>query len=422
MIEVIRDPIHGFIKLSDIEKSLIDTIPFQRLRNIKQLALTNYVYPAAEHSRFSHCIGVMEFTSKIFDVLVQKDKKKLKSELAWSEDDFVRNRQLIRLAALLHDLGHAPFSHASEDLIEDGMDHEQFTPKIIRSNLIQPIIEKYVGQTGITTEDVAEFFDDDLVDTSKLFLKPIFAGEVDSDKMDYLLRDSLFTGVSYGKFDHERLLMSLCLIEDPNPENKDQLRVAIEEGGVHALEGMVLARYFMFTQVYFHRVRRAYDLHLLNFLKYKIGKYPSSVDEYVKWDDKKVMGEILLDSNSNRHGEAILYRKHFKEAFHSPDHTDFEGRKRFYDMKKEVLKRFDENDLFFDEAKKAPHNFGKIDFFVKLENEKIDRIENQSGIIKKLDTIEQYRIYADSKIRNDVKKFCNEYFENQIELASNDGK
>src|ERR1039458_4607748 len=128
----------------------------------------------------------------------------------------------------------------------------------------------------------------------------------------HLYRDSLFTGVHYGRFDYQRLIQSLCLIEDP--DGGGNLIMAIEHGGLHALEAMVLARYFMFTQVYFHKIRRAYDHHLLDFLKKHVKKYPASLKEYVKWDDN-VIFSLLREHLQEDDARRILTRDPFVQAF-----------------------------------------------------------------------------------------------------------
>jgi len=410
-IEIIRDPVHGFIKLSDVERDLINTAPFQRLRRIKQLAMTNYVYPGAEHTRFSHSLGVMQFAADIFDTLCAKDEKLIKSALdAGTREELDVYRQKLRLAALLHDVGHAPFSHASEEILPDGMSHEQQTLQIIRSSHIADVINAHHGTTGVEAKQIAQFFDEKTIDRKIVFLKPIIDGELDADKMDYLLRDSLFTGVHYGKFDNERLVASLCVLE--SPEQKGGIEIGIEEGGVHALEALVLARYFMFTQVYFHRVRRAYDMHLVGFLKDMKIKYPAEVNKYLEWDDRKVI-DLASQQSNNTHAKAIRERKHFKEAFQTQDHIDADQRRSFQWLKSEVSKEFDCTKLFFDEAKKASHKFSRINFFVRKKSGDMRKIEDVSQIVATLKPIEQCRIYADQEIRSELANFCEEFCESK---------
>ena len=132
----VRDPVHGFIYFNEIEMKIVNTPVFQRLRYIRQLAFTHLVYPGAEHSRFAHSMGVMEFATKMFDTLMMKHQE---NELKWTKARTKRNRQLLRLAALLHDTGHPPFSHASEDLLP-GISHEEISRRLMLAEPIAPLI------------------------------------------------------------------------------------------------------------------------------------------------------------------------------------------------------------------------------------------------------------------------------------------
>ena len=403
---IIRDPVHGFIKFNGIERDIINAPPFQRLRYIRQLALTYLVYPGAEHSRFSHSLGVMEFATKVYDTLIAKHR----ADIDWNQDRIKRNRQLLRLAALLHDLGHAPFSHASDDLFENGMDHEKYSEKLILTPPIKDIINQLPDKgINVTSMDVSSLLSGENIDADGAFLKEIYTGEIDVDKMDYLLRDSLFTGVHYGRFDHDRLINTLCLIQTPNSE--DVIRtLAVEEGGLHALEALVLARYFMFTQVYFHRVRRSYDHHLENFLKIKLGHYPLNLDDYLTWDDNKVLG-LLKEATDNEDARCILTRNHYVEAFNTPEHTDSEQRTRFKWMSEKVIEEFPDVKCYIDEAEKAPHKFQKVDFYVKKRDRgEISLVTKESKIINSLQNIEQYRIFVSRENRDQVKTFCDKFW------------
>lgn len=215
-----RDPVHGFIDVSEDELKIINSAPFQRLRNIHQLATTYLVYHGAEHTRFGHSIGVMHLTSRVFDSVTQKvpnifsdDDNENKRLTAWY-------RQLLRLIGLTHDLGHAPFSHASEELFENGKQHEDYTKDIIFetevADYINAIGVKFRSQYGtsynITPELVWMIYEGKDITNEKfifpdfLFLKSFMDGELDCDKMDYLLRDSLYCGVTYGKYDLDRFV------------------------------------------------------------------------------------------------------------------------------------------------------------------------------------------------------------------------
>ena len=405
-MQEVRDPVHGFIYFNETEMEIVNTTVFQRLRYIRQLAFTHLhlVYPGAEHSRFAHSMGVMEFATKMFDTLTMKDLAKVKK---WNKARVKRNRQLLRLAALLHDTGHAPFSHASEELLQ-GVKHEEISRRFILSDPIAPLINKFKKDLGITADEVAGFFSAANLDPDIAFLKEIFAGEIDADKLDYLYRDSLFTGVHYGRFDYQRLIQSLCLIEDR--DSVGNFIMAIEHGGLHALEAMVPARYFMFTQVYFHKIRRAYDHHLLDFLKKYVKNYPHSLKEYVKCDDNVIfslMRKHFKDDNARR----ILLRDPFVQSFRTAEHIDAEQRTRFRWLREALDREFKGTKFFFDAAEGSPHKFEKIGTYVlSASTGTPSLVQSESGIIRSLQKIEQYRVFTPKENKEKVHNFCTQFW------------
>ena len=228
-----RDPVHGFIEVSALERELIDSEPFQRLRNIKQLAMTYLVFHGAEHTRFGHSIGVMHMVTRAFKSAVKNGKPD------WTEAKIAFYRQLLRLIALTHDLGHAPFSHAAESVFPVGMEHEDFTRKIVLETEIRDIIDKigdafqkeYGSEYQITPELICDIYQgkNPGPNMEYIFLKSFMDSEMDCDKMDYLLRDALYCGVNYGKYDVERLISCLTVYQ-----NDGFPRLAIRSGGVQA--------------------------------------------------------------------------------------------------------------------------------------------------------------------------------------------
>lgn len=300
-----RDPIHGFIEVSLQEQKIIDSMPFQRLRNIKQLATTYLVYHGAEHTRFGHSIGVMHLVTRTFDAVVSKNPGLFRDNPEENEIVVKWYRQILRLIALTHDLGHAPFSHASEALFPAGKEHEDYTKEIIESTEIAGYIneigyefqKQYGDQYTITPQLLwmiygdGNLLDENYIWPDFMFLKSFMDGEMDCDKMDYLLRDSKFCGVSYGAYDLERFISTLTVYK--RPEEKI-LQLAISSGGIQAFEEFVLARYFMFIQVYFHKTRRYFDHLLVECLKELLpdGKYPDSLPQYLQLDDTAILHSI----------------------------------------------------------------------------------------------------------------------------------
>jgi uncharacterized protein len=216
-LKFIRDSVHGDLHLEEFEIDLIDTPQIQRLRRIKQLGFTYLVYPGANHTRFEHSIGTMYLASRLADNLALDDYQK----------------SILRVCAILHDSGHGPFSHVSEGVMDSS--HEELTSKLIKESQLSDLLsEKF---------DLNEIID---IISGKNSLGQIISGELDVDRMDYLLRDSHYTGVAYGVIDVERLIYNMILEEN----------LILKRKGLQAAEFMLLARYSMYPSVYQHHTTR----------------------------------------------------------------------------------------------------------------------------------------------------------------------
>lgn len=214
----VRCPVHGFIALNDWERTVIEEPAFQRLRRIRQLAWTDYVYPGAMHTRFEHSLGVMHVASLLYDAICRKSGEILKSDLAYNEDGLNRDRQLVRFAALLHDVGHSPFSHAAEELFPKSTDgeryvHEDYSVAIINSELRSAIEGHDLNANyGLHAEDVAAMVKGGAKAKQPIFWRDLISGQMDADRMDYLLRDAHHCGVEYGRYDLKRLITTIRAI------------------------------------------------------------------------------------------------------------------------------------------------------------------------------------------------------------------
>jgi uncharacterized protein len=318
------------VQANDWEMSVIAQPAFQRLRRIRQLAWTDQVYPGAMHTRFEHSLGVMHTATVLYDSIVRNSGDVLKSELAYDKAGLERYRQLVRFAALLHDVGHSPFSHGSEELFpvkaeENGggyYKHEQYSASIVREHLRSAIEDHPLNNNyGFKADDIAAFLEGSAGARQGIFWRDLIVGQMDADRMDYLIRDSHHCGVQYGRFDLTRLVATVRAI--PGVDGRPP-RLGISEGGWHAAEGLILARYFMFTQVYFHKTRVAYDVHLRGALKTLLpgGVFPKpegrELNEYLPWDDWRVLG-LLTEGQGGEHGRRLATREHYRRIYATPE-------------------------------------------------------------------------------------------------------
>lgn len=216
-MKFIRDSVHGDLHLEKFEIDLIDTPQIQRLRHIKQLGFTYLVYPGANHTRFEHSIGTMYLASRLADNLALDDYQK----------------SILRVCAILHDSGHGPFSHVSEGVVDSS--HEELTSKLIKESQLSDLLSEEFDLNEIIN-----------IISGKGSLGQIISGELDVDRMDYLLRDSHYTGVAYGVIDVERLIYNMILKEN----------LILKRKGLQAAESMLLARYSMYPSVYQHHTTR----------------------------------------------------------------------------------------------------------------------------------------------------------------------
>jgi HD superfamily phosphohydrolase len=276
----IYDPIHRFIELDAGEVALLEAPVVQRMRRLRQLGLAYLAYPSAEHSRFSHALGALAVGTRVLDAL-----RTHSPEAFASEADFAAQRRLVRASLLLHDVGHGPFSHASETVL--GVRHETRTAEI----LALPEIARTLEGLNLDRAEVLA-----LITGSKTrypVLRELVSGpNLDADRMDYLLRDAYFTGVGSGGYDSEQLIASLRVFEIDGRQE-----LGVDGRGVVALESFVLARYMMFASVYFHHTTRAFERVLGDVLR-ALWTDPRRLDDitaYLDWDDFRVIDAIRDD-------------------------------------------------------------------------------------------------------------------------------
>jgi len=289
----IFDPVHQFIEFDDAEAALIDTMPMQRLRRLRQLGLAYLAFPGAEHTRFSHALGAMSFGSRILDSL-----RTHSASYFTSDADYQYQRRLLRASLLLHDTGHGPFSHACEHVLH--RNHESRTAAILALDEMQSAL----AALDVDPQQVVALIQGNSPAEYPVLRELVSGPNLDADRMDYLQRDAYFSGVSAGRYDGEQLIASLRVYErDGAPV------LGIDGRGVIALEGFVLARYMMFASIYFHHTTRAFERTLHEALN-ALWPDPSALDpieKYLAWDDFRVI-DALRESTSEA-GQALRNRK-----------------------------------------------------------------------------------------------------------------
>jgi HD superfamily phosphohydrolase len=313
----IYDSVHGFIRFNELESHLIDSLPFQRLHYLHQLGIAYLVYPGATHTRFEHSLGVMELGTRIFERIWEKFDGEKPDREYWC--------QIVRLAALCHDLGHLPFSHVAEKLILGNSGHEKWTMNILSSAALQPvwhlIEQKYLKKNVL--QDVIKLaigekklkkmgFDFHFSAWERVLCQVVTDDFFGADRIDYLLRDAKCTGVSYGLFDFHQLIEMLVIL--PCPQGGWQL--GIEENGIESCEALLLARHFMHKRVYQYPSVKAFSFHLSRFMKTE-WQHPD-IEKYLSWTDNDVLCAIQraqVDPDHPGHLDAlsiVIRAKRFK--------------------------------------------------------------------------------------------------------------
>jgi uncharacterized protein len=395
-----RDPVHGFIHLSGNELKIVESKAFRRLRNIRQLALTYLVYPGAMHTRFEHSLGVMELATKAFDALGLRFTDQLHQTFKKIGMSIEQARMVLRATALLHDVGHLPFSHGGEEVLPkkangQATKHEEVSIAVIQDAEISTILENEF-YSGIT-QHIVLLLGASQVPPELLILKKLISGQFDADRMDYLIRDSLHCGVGYGNFDYLRLLETLLVKESQDLG----LELAIDRGGIHTLEAMMLARYWMFNQVYLHKTRRIFDIYLSRYLKaWYQGQYNILINVLAE-DDLSVMTDIRRDAQTGGKTDREIYatriinRDHHHVVYETTNHADANDVRLTLTLEKALRHKYPEIDFILDrDARGVVHKF-----YVKGDEEIGDEFPIRDSISKKY-----HRLWEESSIFETIPK------------------
>ncbi len=292
----IKDPVHGYVYITEAEKNIIDTYSMQRLRRLRQLAGSEYVYPGANHTRFEHSLGVMYLAGQVLE------NPNISRVVSDEEID------MCRVSALLHDCGHGPFSHVFEHLLIKnlGKTHEDITAWIIEKSEVSDKLSKM----GYNSKEIAGLAVGKLRKKNLAFLDQIISSAVDVDKQDFIVRDTYHTGAEYGFVDVYRLIHALDLLGE---------NLAVELGALSALEAFFIARIESFKSIYFHRVGRAAQIMLAtamekanNELGLTAFKTP---EEYLELDDYTVWAALKKCKASNEIISNLEHRRMLKCAY-----------------------------------------------------------------------------------------------------------
>ncbi len=399
----IRDPIYGFIRFNELEKEIIDQPFFQRLRRIKQLGFTDYIYPSGSHTRFEHSLGVMQYATLMYDRILEEDSNKriLKEILGYNDSGLDIARQVLRLAALLHDVGHPPFSHACEELLpkkpgtESRYTHEEYS-KLIINKKVKDILKKEHHRRNhkIDVDDITGLIDGIGIYS---FWKELISGDIDADRGDYLLRDSHHLGVKYGIYDYQRFIDTLRIAID---EESGSPCIGIDKDGWRTGESLLIARYRLSTQVNSHKTRRVLDKHLRMALSRILpgGSFPSpdKIDDFLFFDDAEIWS-LIKKQTSCEHCDALLRRKHYRLHYETKE----ENEKRKIELEKEnfstIVAELEKKgvDIFTDSIKYNWYadGFKVVDSSIPTYNIVMGDLSEYSAIIGNLKPLMLNRVY-----------------------------
>lgn len=355
---MIKDEIHGNIYFNELEERIVDTSEFQRLRRIKQMAFTYLVYPGANHTRFEHSIGVFHLASELC------------RKLGLNDDD----SQKVRLFALLHDIGHLPFSHESEKVLEPHLGtHESIGRKKVLDGGIGQILNESWNADEIMNLETAK-------------IGQVVCSDLGADRMDYLVRDSANTGVAYGVIDTERIIHTMELEERADENGGGSL--LITEGGLEAAESLLIARFLMFSTVYLHRTVRIAAAIYHKAIQNAISE-GFEPDKFTTLNDDEMLSALSGVSGAAPYVRALLGRCLYKEAFSfKPSESDPEKLQAKTKKLEDALKQKYKCDVIVE----YPSGFFKpIDFKVKFDTGIVEPISRISDIVAALKTSEEKR-------------------------------
>lgn len=402
----ICDPIHGFIRFNESERELIDSPAFQRLRYIHQMGVTYLIYPGATHSRFEHSLGVMQLATLIYDALLAKSyPESIQRSLPQGEEEIAYYREIVRMAALAHDLGHLPFSHTAEEALLGEKGHEEMTYRLIEGSLalqrwqepssdprhpMRDLLKVTLGKKaicyGMQTTPWEEVLNQIITDD--------YFG---ADRMDYLLRDARATGVGFGQVDYLQIIDTLSLVNQAGG-----FALAVSQDGLQAVESLLLARYMMFARVYHHPKSRLYTKHMERALV-KIYGSTNLYDPttFLEKTDYSALNELAhLAKQGDCDAKALLkLAPPYQEILLSTEQQE-----ALWNHQNEVKKRFRE-DIFIDTIPFASLH-GSDSFYIITDSKGLVLAESLSPFLQLLkEKSRAIRLFAESARVPEVRLF-----------------
>lgn len=345
---IVKDNLYGTIEFTDLEERIINTAEFQRLRRIKQMSVTNLVYPCANHTRFEHSLGTAYLAGLIANRLL--------------EDEDERNKT--RLYGLLHDIGHVAFSHEGEDILSRYLGtHEEIGERIITNSEIADIINENYSAREIT-------------EMKKSSLGAIVDADIGADRMDYLKRDALNTGVAYGLIDIDRLL---------HTTKRKNEKLCITEGGLEAAEWLLIARFMMFSTVYLHKTVRIATAMLHKAIEMSLEDGTMKPEDFIWIGDDFALCKMRESKKAEPYIDGILKRNLFKEVLAIPEKNA--ARKEIEKTKNKIIEKYG-CEIIVD----YPTSFSKpVSLMILKKNGKLVKLEELSEIVASLREAEEKR-------------------------------
>lgn len=357
---IIKDEIHGTVEFDELEERIIDSADFQRLRRIKQMSVTNLVYPGANHTRFEHSLGTAHLSSVITRKLGFDDEK----------------AREVKLYGLLHDIGHTAFSHEGEDVL---MKHVGSHEALGERKMLEGEIADIISENHNPKE---------IADIGKSSQGNIISSDLGADRMDYLKRDALNTGVAYGIIDIDRIVHTICM-EDG--------QLCVEEGGLEAAEYLLVARFMMFSAVYLHRTVRIATALLYRAIEGSISDGTLEARQFTELDDENALVVMSKSKKGGRYATALLQRRLYKEVCTLPKKgLDYEKAKKLEESLSEKLG----HDVLVD----YPHPFFKpVELKVRIEGG-LKPITELSNLVQSLEKAEEERMRVLVLAEDEVRK------------------